>query len=90
MAFVQANKRKLNYAIKPERNDLFDYYGIRTVYDRYLLKHPQKRTVLETPQYFFMRVSCGLAETGRLLSQRIAWRDCNQSHDKPPGLSANG
>ena len=63
MEFVQANKRKLNYAIKPERNDLFDYYGIRTVYDRYLLKHPQKRTVQETPQYFFMRVSCGLAET---------------------------
>jgi len=63
MEFVQANKRKLNYSIKPERNDLFDYYGIRTVYDRYLLKHPQKRTVLETPQYFFMRVSCGLAET---------------------------
>ena len=63
MEFVQANKRKLNYSIKSERNDLFDYYGIRTVYDRYLLKHPQKRTVLETPQYFFMRVSCGLAET---------------------------
>lgn len=63
MQFVQANKRKLNHAIKPERNDLFDYYGIRTVYDRYLLKHPQKRSVLETPQYFFMRVSCGLAET---------------------------
>lgn len=63
MNFVQANKRKLNHAIKAERNDLFDYYGIRTVYDRYLLKHPQRRTVLETPQYFFMRVSCGLAET---------------------------
>jgi ribonucleoside-diphosphate reductase alpha chain len=63
MQFVQTNKRKLNHAIKGERNELFDYYGIRTVYDRYLLKHPQKRSVLETPQYFFMRVSCGLAES---------------------------
>lgn len=61
--FVQINKRKLNHAIKPERNDLFEYYGIRTVYDRYLLKHPKKRLVLETPQYFMLRVSCGLAET---------------------------
>jgi ribonucleoside-diphosphate reductase alpha chain len=61
--FVQTNKRKLNHAIKPERNDLFEYYGIRTVYDRYLLKHPQKRLVLETPQYFMLRVSCGLADS---------------------------
>jgi len=61
--FVQSNKRKLNHAVKPERNDLFEYYGIRTVYDRYLLKHPTRRLVLETPQYFLMRVSCGLAES---------------------------
>lgn len=61
--FVQTNKRKLNHAIKPERNDLFEYYGIRTVYDRYLLKHPHNRLVLESPQYFFLRVSCGLAES---------------------------
>lgn len=61
--FVQINKRKLNHAVKSERNDLFEYYGIRTVYDRYLLKHPVTRLVLETPQYFFLRVSCGLAET---------------------------
>lgn len=61
--FVQNNKRKLNHAIKSERNNLFEYYGIRTVYDRYLLKHPVKRMVLENPQYFFMRVSCGLADT---------------------------
>lgn len=61
--FVQSNKRKLNHAVKPERNDLYEYYGIRTVYDRYLLKHPTRRLVLETPQYFLMRVSCGLAES---------------------------
>ncbi|RYF12671.1 MAG: ribonucleoside-diphosphate reductase subunit alpha [Deltaproteobacteria bacterium] len=60
--FVGANSRKLNASIDIRRNNLFGYFGIRTVYDRYLLKHPQTRQVLETPQYFFMRVACGLAE----------------------------
>jgi ribonucleoside-diphosphate reductase alpha chain len=60
--FVAANSRKLNAAVDATRNDLFGYFGIRTVYDRYLLKHPTERLVLETPQYFFMRVACGLSE----------------------------
>jgi ribonucleoside-diphosphate reductase alpha chain len=61
--FVSANARKLNDAIEYNRTDLFEYFGLRTVYDRYLLKNPESREVLETPQYFFMRVACGLAET---------------------------
>lgn len=61
--FVADNARKLNDTIEHDRNFLFEYFGLRTVYDRYLLKHPQERLVLETPQYFFMRVACGLAET---------------------------
>ena len=60
--FVEENKRKLNNAIKPERNDFFEYYGLRIVYDRYLLKHPQQRLIIETPQYWFLRVACGLAD----------------------------
>ncbi|MBL6721732.1 MAG: ribonucleoside-diphosphate reductase subunit alpha [Planctomycetes bacterium] len=63
MEFVTANARKLNDTIEADRDRLFGYFGLRTVYDRYLLKHPQERTVIETPQYFFMRVACGLAET---------------------------
>ena len=63
MDFVTANARKLNDTIEADRDRLFGYFGLRTVYDRYLLKHPQERTVIETPQYFFMRVACGLAET---------------------------
>jgi ribonucleoside-diphosphate reductase alpha chain len=59
--FVQANARKLNAAIDPSRNDLFEYFGLRTVYDRYLLKNPQTREVLETPQEFFLRVACALS-----------------------------
>ncbi|PMU25824.1 ribonucleoside-diphosphate reductase subunit alpha, partial [Pseudomonas sp. GP01-A8] len=30
------------------------------VYDRYLLRHPQRRLVIETPQHFFMRIACAL------------------------------
>jgi ribonucleoside-diphosphate reductase alpha chain len=41
--------------------DSFEYFGLRTVYDRYLLRHPDTRAVLETPQHFFLRVATGLA-----------------------------
>jgi len=60
--FVKQNRRKLDDAIDPSRVGLFEYFGLRTVYDRYLLKDPVSRKVIETPQYFFMRVACGLAE----------------------------
>jgi ribonucleoside-diphosphate reductase alpha chain len=63
--FVAANARKLNNSIEQERNNLFEYFGLRTVYDRYLLKDPMSRDVLECPQYFFMRVACGLSETAQ-------------------------
>lgn len=63
MEFVSANTRKLNAAIDTKRIELFGYFGLRTVYDRYLLKHPISRAVIETPQFFFMRVACGLAQT---------------------------
>jgi ribonucleoside-diphosphate reductase alpha chain len=59
---VSASSRKLNGTIRSEHNDLLGYFGLRTLYDRYLLRHPQTRQVIETPQYFFMRVACGLAK----------------------------
>jgi ribonucleoside-diphosphate reductase alpha chain len=59
--FVKNNSRKINDAIRVEHDQEFEYFGIRTVYDRYLLKHPEKRLVIETPQYFFMRVACALS-----------------------------
>ncbi|GAA0691452.1 ribonucleoside-diphosphate reductase subunit alpha [Dyella marensis] len=58
--FVAANARKLNDAIDPLATRRFEYFGLRTVYDRYLLRHPQLRKVIETPQYFFMRIACAL------------------------------
>ncbi len=59
--FVQMHARKLNHAIDDSLSDRFEYFGLRTVYDRYLLRDPISRAVMETPQHFFLRVSCGLA-----------------------------
>ncbi|MEE2646606.1 MAG: ribonucleoside-diphosphate reductase subunit alpha [Actinomycetota bacterium] len=59
--FVSTNARKLNDTIEHDRDQLFEFFGLRTVYDRYLLRHPETRKVTETPQYFFLRVACGLA-----------------------------
>ena len=62
-AFVKDNARKLDFAIATESDRRFEYFGLRTVYDRYLLRHPHTRLVTETPQYFLLRVACGLART---------------------------
>ncbi|HET8583811.1 MAG TPA: ribonucleoside-diphosphate reductase subunit alpha [Jatrophihabitans sp.] len=61
--FVKDNARKLDFAVRPEDDTRFEYFGLRTVYDRYLLRHPTSRLVIETPQYFLMRVACGLSRT---------------------------
>lgn len=60
--FVGQNVRKLNAAIDNDRNHLFEYFGLKTLYDRYLLRHPKTRQVIETPQQFFLRIACALSE----------------------------
>ncbi len=62
-ALVANHSYKLNDAIDTSSDYLFEYFGLRTVYDRYLLRHPERRLVIETPQYWFMRVACGLSST---------------------------
>jgi ribonucleoside-diphosphate reductase alpha chain len=62
-AFVKDNARKLDFAIDANADARFEYFGLRTVYDRYLLRHPTSRLVIETPQYFLLRVACGLSRT---------------------------
>lgn len=76
--FVEAHKASLCAAIEPYRTDRFEYFGLRTVYDRYLLKNPTTRQVLETPQYFFMRVACGLAQSAE---EAIEFYRLISSHD---------
>jgi ribonucleoside-diphosphate reductase alpha chain len=50
---------KISSALKLERDQKFNFMGIQTLYDRYLIHEKGRR--LETPQYFWMRVSMGLA-----------------------------
>ncbi|GAC1530917.1 MAG: ribonucleoside-diphosphate reductase subunit alpha [Ramlibacter sp.] len=56
---LQYDLRRLGAALKAERDQKFDYLGLQTLYDRYFL-HVRK-TRIELPQAFFMRVSMGLA-----------------------------
>ena len=59
--FVRQHAHALNKAINRKSSNNFEYFGLRTVYDRYLLRDPKSRDVIETAQYFFMRVACGLS-----------------------------
>ncbi|MEV0995330.1 ribonucleoside-diphosphate reductase subunit alpha [Nonomuraea sp. NPDC050202] len=61
--FVAAHAAELDALVSEEADDRFEYFGLRTVYDRYLLRHPETRDVLERPQHFFLRVACGLSES---------------------------
>ncbi len=59
--FVRTHSPGLNAAVDSGRDRNFEFFGLRTVYDRYLLRHPDTRLVIETPQYFMLRVACGLS-----------------------------
>ena len=50
---------KLSYALKLERDDLLEFISIQTLYERYFVKHKEKR--LELSQGFWMRVAMGLS-----------------------------
>ena len=53
------NLEKLGGALQPERDLLFNFLGLQTLYDRYFIHHDGQR--FELPQAFFMRVAMGLA-----------------------------
>ncbi|WP_406564782.1 ribonucleoside-diphosphate reductase subunit alpha [Hylemonella gracilis] len=56
---LQYDLKRLGAALKSERDQQFDYLGLQTLYDRYFLH--VKKTRIELPQAFFMRVAMGLA-----------------------------
>jgi ribonucleoside-diphosphate reductase alpha chain len=69
VAIKRLNPRLLEYdltklasALDPSSDLEFDFLGIQTMYDRYLIidktRKPSRR--IETPQFFWMRVSMGL------------------------------
>lgn len=51
--------QRLAAALRPERDDNFQFLGLQTLYDRYFLHSAGIR--YELPQAFFMRVAMGLA-----------------------------
>jgi len=59
----------LGKAIVPERDFIFRYMGLQTLYDRYFIHWEDRR--IELPQIFWMRVSMGLAANeGELKNQK--------------------
>jgi ribonucleoside-diphosphate reductase alpha chain len=56
---LQFDLERLGAALQPGRDLQFDYLGLQTLYDRYFL-HVRKSRI-ELPQAFFMRVAMGLA-----------------------------
>ena len=56
--FVTQNNSKLNSHIKYKRDNLFDYFGLKTLQKNYLFKINGK--IIERPQHMFMRVSIGI------------------------------
>lgn len=60
---VNEDFKTIEYAIRHERDALFEYFGLKTLSDRYLLRHPKTRKLIERPQWLFMRVALGLSQT---------------------------
>jgi len=56
---LQYDLARLGGALKADRDLKFDYLGLQTLYDRYFL-HVRKSRI-ELPQAFFMRLAMGLA-----------------------------
>lgn len=47
--FARLHAARLDALIDTEADDRFGYFGLRTLYSRYLLRHPITRKVIETP-----------------------------------------
>ena len=51
--------KKVSENLRPDRDDMFEYMGVQTLYERYFAR--DEEGIFETPQSFWMRVSMGLA-----------------------------
>ena len=76
LSFAMEHASTLNAAVDSSRDQNFEFFGLRTVYDRYLLRHPETREIIETPQYFFLRVACGLSQN---VDEAVAFYDLMSS-----------
>lgn len=60
LALSIEHQAMLNASIDHSLDELFTYFGLSTIYDRYLLRHPENRSIYERPQYLFMRIALGI------------------------------
>ncbi|MDO8514589.1 MAG: ribonucleoside-diphosphate reductase subunit alpha [bacterium] len=51
---------KLASALKVERDEIFTYAGLSSLFDRYSMRDENQKRI-ESPQYFFMRIAMGLS-----------------------------
>jgi ribonucleoside-diphosphate reductase alpha chain len=65
LGLITAQAAQIASAIRfdDSRDDLYEFFGLKTVYDRYLLRHPETRKVIESPQSFIGRVGAGLSRS---------------------------
>lgn len=59
----------LSAHLDPSRDDLFDYMGLKTLYERYFLQYEKQR--FELPQSFWMRVAMGLCYLESNKTERV-------------------
>ncbi len=72
LGLAEQEMQTIEYAIRHERDDCFEFFGLKTVQDRYLIRHPQSRKIIERPQWMFMRVALGLSKN---ISEAISFYD---------------
>jgi ribonucleoside-diphosphate reductase alpha chain len=72
LGIAKQDVETIEFAIRHERDDLFEYFGLKTIVDRYLIRHPKTRRIIERPQWMFMRVALGLSET---ISEAVEFYD---------------
>lgn len=60
---VQFEQAPVDFVAGYERDLLFDYLGLSTLYDRYLLRSKETGQIVELPQQYWYRVAVGLDAT---------------------------
>lgn len=60
--------------LRPDRDDNLLYLGLQTLADRYFVRVSEKGAMLESPQYFFMRVAMGVALAEKK-EHRMKWTE---------------
>lgn len=67
--FATLHAARLDALIDTEADDRFGYFGLRTLYSRYLLRHPITRKVIETPS----TSCCAWPPVSRKTTRPVPW-----------------